>query len=310
MTTPEPEEEPRTWRDIAGDQDQVLDRGQALAHGLTADAWDWRLGRDWTSVGRGVAVLHTGDPTPSQLRWAAALHGGTDAALTGDAALTAHGVKRLSVVIHDVAVPAGRHLAWVRHPLLTVRPWQVSHLHDLVSPRPGVPLLRPEVAVLHAAARAPSDREAEKRVAMVVQQRITTAGRIRTALAAMPRLRRRRLLAVVLDDIELGAHAESELDFLRFCRRNGLPEPDALQVKARANGTKYLDARYEKQRVNVELDGAHHMWVEQWDADTLRSLELAVGARGSGEQLVRLTGGNLRHSEPRVAALLRQLLCP
>lgn len=309
MTSPDRDEAPLTWRDIADEQDDVLGRQQALATGLTPDAWDWRIQHEWTSIGKGVAVLHTGDPTPAQLRWAAVVHAGRAAALTGDAALVVHGVKRLSFVIHDVAVPAGRHVVWVRDPLLTMRPWQLTHLSDLVSPRPGVPVLKAEVAVLHAAARAASDREAEKRIAMVVQQRVTTAGRIREAVAKMPRLRRRQLIATVLDDVELGAHAESELDFLRFCRRNGLPEPDELQVKVRANGIKYLDARYRGQRVGVELDGAHHMWVEQWDADTLRSLELAVSSRGNGEQLVRLTSGNLRHSEARVAELLRTLLC-
>ena len=309
MTAPKPEKPRRTWRELADEQDQVLGRQQALTHGLTSDAWDWRIAHDWTPLGRGVAVLHTGEPTPTQLNWAAVVHMSGNAALTGDAALVVWGVKRLTFVVHDVAVEAGRHLAWVREPQLTVRPWQLSRFTELLSPRPGVPVLKSELAVLHAAARAPSDREAEKRIAMVVQQRITIPARIRTELEKLPRLRRRRLLLTVLDDVEFGAHAESELDFLRFCRRNGLREPDELQVKVRANSTKYLDARYRRQRVSIELDGAHHMWVEQWDADTLRSLELVVSSHGTGEQRVRLTGGNLRHSEARVAELLRTVLC-
>ena len=310
MTAPKPERPLLTWRELAAEQDQVLGRTQALRHGLSPDAWDWRIAHDWTPVGRGVAVLHTGEPTPSQLRWAAVVHMGGSAALTGDAALQLWGVKRLPFVVHDVAVEAGRHLAWVRTPELTVRPWQLTHLEGLTSPRPGLPVLKVAAAVLHAAARAPSDREAEKRIALVVQQRLTTPARIREALVAMPRLRRRQLLLVVLDDVEHGAHAESELGFLRFCRRNGLPSPDDLQVRVRAGGTKYLDARYRRQRVSIELDGAHHQWVEQWDADTLRSLQLAVTSRGTGELLIRLTGGNLRHSEPEVAQLLRELLLP
>jgi hypothetical protein len=306
MTSPEPLR--RDWAEIAAAQEQVLGRQQALGAGLTPDAWDYRLGRGWQSIGPGVTVLHTGEPTDAQLRWAAVLHMGERSALTGDAALVAYGVKRLTFTVHDVAVPAGAGLGWVRHKEITVRPWQLSRIEELTSPRPGVPVLKLEVALLHAAARAPSDREAERRVAMVVQQRLTTPGRIRTELEQMPRLRRRRLICVVLDDVEFGAHAESELEFLRFCRRNGIPEPDEMQVKVRANGTKYLDARYRKQRVSVEVDGAHHMWVEQWDADALRTLELAAETRGTDELLVRLTSGNMRHSEPEVATALRSLL--
>jgi hypothetical protein len=303
-----PEKRALSWQQIAEDQDGVLGRMQALSSGLTGAGWDWRVGRDWTAIGDGVAVLNTGTPTASQLRWAAVVHAGPGAALTGDAALVAWGAKRLAVAVHDVAVPERRHVRWVRDPSLTMRPRRVRGLAELVSPRPGVPLVHVHVAALHAAERAPSDREAEHRIAMVVQQRLTTAARIRAALELMPRLRRRGLLRVVLDDVELGAHAGSELDYLRFCRRNGLPEPDDLQVRVRANGVKYLDARYRKQRVSIELDGAHHLWVEQWDADALRSLELAAATSGSGEQLHRLTQGMLRHSEAAVAQALRVIL--
>ncbi|MCW2499913.1 MAG: hypothetical protein JWN87_1589 [Frankiales bacterium] len=74
----------------------------------------------------------------------------------------------------------------------------------------------------------------------------------------------------------------------------------------RAGGVRYLDARYRRQRVTVELDGAHHRLVGQWEADALRTLHVLASARD--EQLVRLTRGNLRHDEPVVAQLLGQLL--
>ena len=308
MTSPESRPQALTWQEIAEQQDNVLGRCQALGAGLTGATWDWRVGRKWTAVGDGVAALHTGAPTASQLRWAAVLHAGHGAALTGDAALAVWGAKRLAFAVHDVAVPEQRHVAWVRDPLLTMHPRRVRGLSELVSPRPGIPLVQVHVAALHAAAWAPSEREAERRIALVVQQRLTTPARIRAALELMPRLRRRGLLLEVLDDVELGAHAGSELDFLRFCRRNGLPEPDELPVKVRANGVKYLDARYRRQRVGVELDGAHHMWVDAWDADALRSLTLAAASRGTGEQLLRITQGMLRHSGDEVARLLRVIL--
>jgi hypothetical protein len=307
MASPEPLPE-LTWRDIAARQGGVIGRAQALAHGLTPDAWDWKLGRHWRAIGEGVAVTHSGTPTEQQRRRAAVVHGGPGAALDGDAALVALGVKRVPVVAFDVAVPLKRQVSPIAAEGFALRPHRIKDVLQWTSPAQGIPTVRIDLAVLHAAAWAATDREAELRLALVVQQRKSKANNIRSVLLKQARLRRRALLLETLEDIEFGAHATSELDFLRFCRRHGLAVPDELQVKVRANGAKYLDARYRRQRISVEVDGAHHMWVEQWEADTLRSLQLAVAAHGTGEQLIRITQGNLRHSGDEVARLLRQLL--
>ncbi|MFN2537690.1 MAG: hypothetical protein ABR549_06005 [Mycobacteriales bacterium] len=306
MTAPQPT--PLTWRQIAARQDGVLARPQALAAGMTRGAWEWKLGRHWTRIGEGVAVTHSGTPTESQLRWAAVLHGGQGAALDGDIALVVRGVKRLLVVRYDVSVTPGRTISPVRVDGFCLKPHRIKHLQRWHSPVDGLPVVRIDLATLHAAAWAPSDREAERRLTLVVQQRKTKPANLRSVLLKQPRLRRRALLLEVLNDVEHGAHASSELDFLRFCRRHRLPEPDELQVKVRTGGVKYLDARYVKQKISVEVDGAHHMWAEQWDADTLRSVQLAVSTKGTGEQLIRITQGNMRHSGDERAGLLRQLL--
>jgi hypothetical protein len=165
----------------------------------------------------------------------------------------------------------------------------------------------PHAAVLHAAAWATSDRDAEWRVAASVQKGITAAGLLRSTLAEMPTLRRRALIRSVLYDVEFGAHAGSELQFLRFCRAYELPRPDELQVRVRSGkATHYLDVRYRRQQTTVELDGAHHRDVATWEADALRSLRLASAM--PGERVLRLTPGMLRHDGAEVAALLRSIL--
>jgi hypothetical protein len=235
------------------------------------------------------------------------LYGGRGAALSGDAALVQLGLERLVPRTLDVAVPLERRVRPAR-PVggPAVVPHRVQGLQRWEHPGSGPALLTAHAAVLHAAAWAPTDRAAEWRLAAVVQSRLSAPRLIREALAQMPSLHRRALIREVLDDVELGAHATSELEFLRFCRRNGLPLPDELQVRVRAGGVRYLDARYRRQRVTVELDGAHHRPVGQWEADALRTLHVLASARD--EQLVRLTRGNLRHDEPVVAQLLGQLL--
>ncbi len=73
----------------------------------------------------------------------------------------------------------------------------------------------------------------------------------------------------------------------------------------RAGGTRYVDARYRRQHVSVELDGAHHREAGQWEAD-LRGLRVLLAQ--PGERVVRLTPGMLRHQGEEVARLLRELL--
>ena len=273
---------------------------------MTVPEWNWKLAHHWTRVGEGVAVTHSGTPSRDQFRWAAIVHAGRGAALDGDAALQLLGVRRLHAVRYDVSVPPTRTVAAVDADGLSMKPHRTKHVTRWTSVVHGLPTVRIDLATLHAAAWAPSDREAELRLCLVVQQRKTTAPNLRSVLQKQPRLRRRALLLEVLDDVELGAHANSELDFLRFCRSHGLPLPDELQVAVRADGTRYLDARYRRQRVVIEVDGAHHMWVEQWDADALRSLEVLVATEG--DRIARITAGNLRHDGEKVAALLRRLL--
>ena len=168
--------------------------------------------------------------------------------------------------------------------------------------------MRTAPAVLHAAAWASSDRAAEWRIAAAVQQRLVLPVDLRRTLGDMPSLRRRRLVAAVLDDVQHGAHAASELDFLRFLRRHGLPPPDRLQQPVRHSGLRYLDAWWARQRVAAELDGAHHRSVAVWEADVLRANDVLVAGRTDGTVLLRFTTGNLRHDAGRVAAQLAAVL--
>ena len=84
-----------------------------------------------------------------------------------------------------------------------------------------------------------------------------------------------------LNDIEMGAHALSEIDFISLCRRNGLPEPRQQAIRIESSGRRrYLDAewlRADGQRVVVEVDGAVHLVPRQWFDDQLRQNEVTLG---------------------------------
>jgi very-short-patch-repair endonuclease len=296
-------------RDVLARQDLVVTRAQALTCGMSDEQWEWRLrSRRWTRVTPGVAVAHTGELTSRQRVWAACLHAGAGAVLTGDAALEQLGLARMTPRAVDVVVPHTRRLG--QPPVLAGVPLRLRRSRRLEqlprAPYP-LPLVAAHAAVLHAAGWAADDQAAEWRVAAVVQQRLSAPVLIRQALAQLPRLPRRALLRTVLDDVELGAHAGSELQLLRFLRAHGLPRPDHLQLRVRVGrGTHYLDARYDRVRVTIEVDGAHHRDAGQWEADALRTLRLVAAM--PGERVVRLTPGMLRHHADEVAALLALLL--
>jgi hypothetical protein len=300
-----------TWQEHLQRQDGVLARHQAISGGMSRHEWAWKLERGlWQRAAPGIAIAHSGGTTERERAWAAVLHAGTSAAVSGDAALRLVGLGVAAGKTIDVVVPRARHVVGAS---LETEEKRVVVIHRVHRPERWIrelralPVVTAHAATLQAAAWADSDRAAEWRVAAAVQARITAVSRLREALADMPTLRRRALLRSVLDDVELGAHAGSELQFLRFCRTHHLPAPDELQVRVRSGtAVHYLDARYRRQRVTVEVDGAHHKDVEVWEADALRSLRVA--AELPGERMVRLTTGLLRHEGGEVAALLGTIL--
>lgn len=310
------EEARRTVPDLLAEQHGVISRQQALEARMTREQWQWQLesGR-WRSVLPGVAVAHSGNVNDQELAWAAVLFGGPASALTGDAALRAYGMTLPEPAVWHLATPVQRQASSQRctlpdgAPAPKVQPHRVHRLRELVHPVRRPALLRPAAALLHAAGWANSGRTAEARVAAAVQQRLVTPQQVRDAAVVLCRTPRRALVHAVLDDVELGAHARSELDFLAFLRRNQLPLPDSLQLKERV-GTRrrYLDGWYERQRVSVEVDGAHHRLVGTWEADLLRGSQLAVAHRDDRVLQLRLTPGQLRHDEPVMAELFRAAL--
>ena len=306
MTSPEQNDEPPAYAELLEMQGGVIGRQQALAGGLTVERWRWSLAADRCQVLLpGVVVMHTGTPTFAEKVQGAVVYGGEGAAVSGDALLHLLSPRRTSAPdVIDIAVAAACQVAACGF----FRPHRCSRLAEFVHPVRVPRQIRVATGTLHAASWARSDRAAEWRVAAAVQRRLVTVPQLRSALVELPRLKRRRTIRLVLDDVELGAHARTELDFLAFLRRHGLPLPDRLQLKVRADGVRYLDAWWEKQRVVVEMDGVHHMDVGTWDEDVLRANAVAVTHRDDRVILLRLTSGNLRHREAQVAAQLRAVL--
>jgi very-short-patch-repair endonuclease len=268
------------WRDVdrlvrvlAERQAEVLSRPQLYAIGITR--WqveaNLRAGR-WQRIGDQSVCLHRGPLGQDALHWAAVFQGGPRACLDGASALIAHGLSRFAQERIRVSTPRGARVR--RTPLVDVRQTRRWQRGDIVAT--GVPRTRPAVAAVRAGLWARTDREAALVVTMAVQQRLTSAEEVAIELVRIRRDRRRAFLHLLVLDLLGGVRSLGELDFVRECRRRGLPEPTKQVLRRAANGSYYLDALFDPWDVVVEVDGIQHGWVDQVVGDALRQNDVAL----------------------------------
>jgi hypothetical protein len=117
-------------------------------------------------------------------------------------------------------------------------------------------------SVIDACAWTEDGREVARLLVASVQQRRAWPDRLRLALDAAGRIRHRRLLQLLLVDLEGGAQALSEVEFLAFCRRHGLPRPELQHREGAGGRRRYLGALFRRadgRLVLVEIDGGVHL---------------------------------------------------
>ncbi|MDQ3383613.1 MAG: hypothetical protein M3519_07505, partial [Actinomycetota bacterium] len=140
----------------------------------------------------------------------------------------------------------------------------------------GLPRVPVDVAVVHAAEWAVSDRQAALLVAMPLQQRLVPARQVLERWQSRQRVRRRAFLDAVIRDVCDGAQALGELDFAGLCRERSLPEPSRQVVRTGRNGRVYLDVWWEELGVGLEIEGAHHTQGLNAVDDALRQNEIII----------------------------------
>lgn len=283
-----------------GSRDQLTRLGireKQVAAQLAADRWR-RIG---TAI-----VLHNGTLTTSQREQVAVINCGPRAVLTSFSAVARwglHGWQR-----DDVHVLAPGGTIRPRLPGLVLhrtRDWERAE----IAANRGLHRLAP--ALLLAAASFASARPGCGLLAASVQQRLLSPNDLHWALAQAPRVRHRRFLVHAVQDIAQGAQALSEIDFIRLCRRYGLPLPTHQAVRTEPSGRRrYLDVEWrlpDGRVVAVEVDGALHLTPQRWVGDQLRQNEVVLG----GTVVLRYPSIVVR-GEPHVVAeqLARALRVP
>ncbi|WP_311836121.1 hypothetical protein [Cellulomonas fimi] len=264
--------------------------------------------RRWRLVCPDVVALHRGPLDRIAAMWAAALACPPGGVLGAWTALELAGLdgwyrQELHVVIARGQRPPGATGVVVHE----------SRRHvptDGVLLR-GLPVHPVDRAAVDAAAWSRSSRTAVGLLAAVVQQGLSTADRLGSALELAGKVRHRRLLAHCLADIDGGSQSLAEIDFVRFCRDHDLPEPRRQVRRQDSRGRwRYLDVEWQLadgRTVAVEIDGIGHMEATRWYDDLLRSAELPHDERRT---LIRLPATAVRIDGARVARILRRHLGP
>lgn len=278
--------------------------GMLARRQLTALGMDWdRVNRQiiagrWSTRTPRVVSVVTGALTIEQRRWLAVLHAGPRSMLGGLTAGARHGLTGWDR--DDVTVLVDDELSF--EPVAGVRFFRSRRPFELLlSPRPGIPSCHLEPALLLWAGYDAPLRPAHGVLAAAVQQRLTTAPRMREWLDLLKPLRRASGFRRMLVDIEGGVHSGAERDVNRMCRDFSIPLPVRQVSRRDTDGRRrWTDAewRLSDGRILVlEVDGAFHMDVSLWTADKRRARRISSTDR----VVLGATAFELRYEPAEVA---------
>ena len=293
---------------MAGDRSARLARRAGVAHAARAQSglltvWQLRTlgvtwsakqaelrGQRWVSRRPSTVRVAQAGPADESAWWEALLAcspkaraaGSCTAALGGVTAMRAAGLIGIAGdgLVHVAAPKSSRPLPAPRG----VRIHETRRWRDADIVRDPIPRVRTPMAAVQAALWARTEREAALFLVAPVQQRLTTAEAVREALECVRRDKRRTLLRAVADELVDGVRSLNELDFAAMCRARGLPEPSRQVVVHVAGGRAYLDVRWERWHVTVEVDGVGHLQLDRWLSDTARHNEIAL----TGDVVLRI----------------------
>lgn len=311
-------------RRAMANQAGLISRRQVLAHGGDDSYIEKQLRRrNWARVYPGVYIDHTAALIWIERAWAALLYY-WPAALSHESALRAHGLGSPSRRSRRTAMhsPAARTTGGLTD---EDRPIHVAVAKDRrVLKLPGVELHRVadlaavvqlnslptrinlEHSLLDVASAAARDSDAIALLGDACQSRRTTPGRLLRVLHSRMRLRRRKFLLGVLDDVATGVYSALEHRYLTGVERpHGLPTARRQRLVRPGRTPAYRDVEYVGLRTVVELDGrlGHEESLDRWD-DMSRDIDSAV----SGDTTLRIGWRHVEDSCRTATAVARVLM--
>ncbi len=289
----------------------MLSVRQALRHLSPAALRHQVKQRRWQRPYRGVVVAHSGPLSDAQRVWAGLLSVPGPALLGGRTAAALCGLRGYDRPAVHVLVPASSRVHDTRHRRSVHDAWPVIVHRTCTLPpedtswRGRPPRTTAARSVVDAAQWASQTDDALAIIAASIQQRITTPHRILDVLQRLPRAHRRAMILQAVNDAAGGAGSLAEIDFVRLCKQHRLPPPDQQVPRTDRHGRKrFLDAYWKEWRLQVEIDGAHHLEARAWWDDMRRQNALWL----AGDRVLRFPAGVVRHRPAEVAAQIREAL--
>lgn len=233
-------------RDLAAEQAGLISAEQAALLGLGRESVR-RMVRQghWARVSKGVYDTRPGVVEPTKRIWAAALRAGDPCAVGGEAALLLYGLdRRVDRVV--IWTPGARH---ARSDLdVAVRRDRIGRLDRK---RGLLPRIRAEDAVIDVAEHLGLE-DAVGLISEAVRLRVVTLRSLRSTVEGRARVRNRKVLLALIDDLE-GIESTLEYVYRRDVERaHGLPK--GRRQKSASRGTR-TDVAYDEYALLVELDG-------------------------------------------------------
>ena len=231
--------------------------------------------RTWQRVFPGIYVTFTG-PLPFVTRvWAVLLYAGPGACASHHTAAYLAGLQDRAPEVVDVSVLHGHRLS--RHAGLRIH--QSRRLEEARHPVRQPPQTRMEDTVLDLADTATTAEPVIDIVLRACQRRLTTPARLRERARARTRLRWRRLIDDLLEDVSAGVLTPLERRYLRDVEQaHGLPRGEFNSTDGPVGRRRYRDVRYHRYRTIVELDGQAAHPADRREHDDLRDNEVAEQA--------------------------------
>ena len=229
----------------------------------------------WRSVPNRGIVVDRGPLDPTNAWRVALAEVASSARLGGVTALQASGVTGLAdTAIHVWVTKSTRKGLPVAGPNVVLH--ESRRWDDADATSVGIPRAKPAVAAVQAALWSRTIREASLMLVLPVQQRVVTAEHLLEVFDRVRRHEFRTVLRQVLVDIGVGSHSMNELDFVRMCRAHGIPAPAQQVVRRGPDGRIYLDCRWDRYGISLEIQGAGHGQLLNALDDDLRLLGLAT----------------------------------
>jgi hypothetical protein len=150
-------------------------------------------------------------------------------------------------------------------------------------------------------------RRAWRLVVAPVQARRLVPEQIREELEQAGKVRHRNTLRLLLADLEGGAQALSEVEFLRFCRRHGFPTPKCQALFDTQGRRRYLDAEFRRRSgrpLRVEIDGGIHLKLAIRAKDTIKDNDAHI----AGHLVLRYASISIYTNDPDAIRQIREAL--